>query len=165
MSTAMAGLGGGGGAREGETWGLPPVRPCARASVWHVHLGAEAEAEEAEPSLPVPGSVVMASATPPGAPAPTDDALRSTIVAVDSALDAAEDALRPYLAAPLKAALARLAPLDSARLMTSLAFSATSLQYGACPRWAAGVQWPARYQGWGLTFSAPAPAPKAHERR
>ena len=72
----------------------------------------------------------MATSSPDG----ISSALASTIVSVDTALDEAEQALRPYVVAPLKTALAKLDPLDSARLMTALAFSATSLLYGAYQR-------------------------------
>jgi hypothetical protein len=57
--------------------------------------------------------------------------LAAAVAVVDAELDAAERALQPFLSAPLKSAMSRLSPLDTARLSTALAFSATSLLYGA----------------------------------
>ena len=68
----------------------------------------------------------------PSAPPPLPPQLAALLDAVDGSLDAVEAALDPYLAGPLKHLVTQLAPLDNARLNTSLAFCSASLLFGAC---------------------------------
>lgn len=51
------------------------------------------------------------------------------LIRLDACLDAAEAALRPFCAANLTAAASCMAPIDSARLNTALAFSSSALVY------------------------------------
>jgi len=59
-------------------------------------------------------------------------ALAQILDTCDAAITAAEGSLQPYATVPLKAAVSMLEPLDNARLNAVLAFTITSLTYGAC---------------------------------
>lgn len=59
--------------------------------------------------------------------------LAASLLTMDTSLDALEAALAPFLSQPLSsAAIARLPPLDKARLNASLAYCSGSLMFCAC---------------------------------
>lgn len=58
-------------------------------------------------------------------------ALVQILDSCDAAITAAEGSLQPYTSVPLKTAVSMLEPLDNARLNAMLAFTITSLTYGA----------------------------------